>query len=87
MIEKQKLDNKLLGFKKGLKKEVKNMTTVKDIERGISSLPLKELAGFHAWFEEFDAQAWDKQFEEDAKSGRLDKIGKKAIEDFNKGKF
>ena len=57
------------------------MTTVKDIERGISSLPLKELAEFRAWFEEFDAQAWDKQFEEDAKSGRLDKAAQKAIEE------
>ncbi len=63
------------------------MSPVKDIEKGIASLPLKELAEFRAWFEEFDAQAWDKQFEEDAKSGRLDKVAKNAIEDFNKGKF
>ncbi|MBI4378674.1 MAG: hypothetical protein HY578_06230 [Nitrospinae bacterium] len=59
------------------------MTTVQDIEREVSSLPLKELAEFRAWFEEFDAQVWDKQFEEDARSGRLDKVAKKAIEDFN----
>jgi hypothetical protein len=63
------------------------MSTVKEIERGIASLPLKELAEFRAWFEEFDAQMWDKQFEEDAKSGRLDKVAKKAIEDFNIGNF
>lgn len=63
------------------------MTTVQDIEKKISSLPIRELAEFRAWFEEFDSQAWDKQFEEDAKSGRLDKAAKKAIEDFNKGKF
>jgi len=61
------------------------MMKVKEIENVISSLSPKELAEFRAWFEEFDAATWDKQFEEDAKTGRLDSIAEKAISDFRRG--
>jgi hypothetical protein len=47
------------------------MSTVTEIESAISKLSREELAAFRAWFEDFDAEAWDRQFEEDAKSGRL----------------
>ena len=30
----------------------------------------------------FEARTWDKQFEEDAKSGKLDDIADQAIDDF-----
>ena len=35
---------------------------------------------------EANADAWDKQFEEDVKTGRLDHLGKKAREDFRAGR-
>ena len=63
------------------------MSTVKEIEKAVSSLKAEELARFRAWFEEFDAVIWDKQFEEDVKSGKLDAIAGRAIADFTKGKF
>lgn len=63
------------------------MVMVQEIEKAVSSLPPKELAEFRAWFEEYDAATWDKQFEEDVKSGRLDTIAEKAIDDFKKGNF
>ena len=63
------------------------MAAIQDIERVISSLPPDELAQFRAWFEEFDAAAWDKQFEEDARSGELDDIAGEALADFKEGKF
>ena len=48
------------------------------------------LDSFHpavrAWFAAFDAKAWDRQFEKDVASGRLDKIGQKALEDLKKGR-
>jgi len=47
------------------------MLTVRDIERAISQLPIDDLARFRNWFDEFDAKAWDKQFEKDAKLGKL----------------
>lgn len=63
------------------------MSAVLELERAVSQLPLKELARFREWFEEFDAKIWDKQFEEDAKSGKLDKLANRAIADFRAGKY
>jgi len=63
------------------------MTTRHEIESAVSSLPTDELARFRAWFEEFDAALWNKQFEEDAKTGRLDALAKKAVTDFKEGRF
>jgi hypothetical protein len=60
--------------------------TIHEIEQAITELSPKEMARFRKWFEEFDAQAWDEQFERDVKSGKLDKLANKAIADFNAGK-
>lgn len=46
--------------------------SVKDIERAIEQLPPSEVAELSQWFEEFQAQAWDKQIERDARAGRFD---------------
>jgi len=62
------------------------MGTVQEIKKAVSKLPQKELARFRAWFEQFDAEIWDKQFEEDAKSGKLDTIADKAIAEYKAGK-
>lgn len=45
---------------------------VEDIERQVSSLSESELARFSQWFEEFMADQWDRQIEQDMLSGRLD---------------
>lgn len=63
------------------------MTKIQEIEKAISNLTPQELSQFRAWFEEFDAATWDKQIEEDVKSGRLDAIAEQAISDFKKGRF
>ena len=60
--------------------------TIQEIEQAIAELSPKELARFRAWFEEFDAQAWDDQFERDVKTGKLDRFANKAIRDFRAGK-
>jgi hypothetical protein len=52
---------------------------IQELEQAVAQLPPKELARFRKWFEEFDAQAWDKQWEADAKSGKLDKIAEQAL--------
>jgi hypothetical protein len=44
------------------------MSVVTEIENAVSNLPPDELARFRAWFDEFDAAAWDKTFEEDVAS-------------------
>jgi len=63
------------------------MPAIQDIEKAVSSLPPEDLAEFRAWFEEFDAQIWDRQFEKDVQSGRLDRIASQALEDFEGGAF
>lgn len=63
------------------------MSTVQEIEKAVSNLKSDEMAQFRAWFEEFDAELWDKQFEEDVKSGKLGVVADNAIADFKTGKF
>ncbi len=62
------------------------MTTLKDIEYAIAHLPPEELAAFRAWFAEFDAEIWDRQFEADVKAGRLDQLAEKALKDLREGR-
>ncbi len=59
---------------------------IQEIEQAIRQLSPKDLARFRQWFDEFDAQNWDKQFEADAKSGALDKIAEKALAEYHTGK-
>jgi hypothetical protein len=63
------------------------MPNVQELEKEVSNLSPTDLAEFRAWFEEFDAALWDREFEEDAKSGRLDAAAEKALSDFEKGNF
>ncbi|MBL8097877.1 MAG: hypothetical protein JNK81_01775 [Anaerolineales bacterium] len=60
--------------------------TIYEIEKAVAGLSSNDLARFREWFEEFDAQLWDEQFENDVKSGKLDNIANKAIADFKSGK-
>ena len=55
------------------------MTTVKEIESAVKQLPRNRLYEFRKWFEEYDASLWDKQFDEDASSGKLDALADQAI--------
>jgi hypothetical protein len=63
------------------------MTNVHEIEKAVSELPSNELEQFRKWFDGFDAKVWDKQFENDVRSGKLDQVAENAIADFDKGKF
>jgi hypothetical protein len=64
-----------------------SMSAVLQLEQAVSQLSPKELARFRKWFEEYDAKIWDKQFEKDAQSGKLDRLANRAIADFRAGKF
>ena len=58
---------------------------VKDIELAIEHLPPSELEEFTAWFEEFLAEAWDEQIEDDVQAGRLDALLQQAEREFEAG--
>ena len=62
------------------------MTKLEQIETAIAALAEKELEAFRRWFEKFDAARWDKQIERDSRSGKLDKLLRKAKTGHRKGK-
>lgn len=62
------------------------MGTVLEIESAISKLSREELFKLREWFKEFDAEAWDKQFEEDVQAGRLDALADEALRDLREGR-
>ena len=61
------------------------MVNVKSIEKAVESPPPAELAEFRRWFVEFDADAWDKQIEQDASAGKLDVMAAEALADYRSG--
>jgi hypothetical protein len=67
-------------------KQVKHMSTVEALERQVEQLEPKELAQFREWFLEFEADAWDRQIEQDAISGKLDALARKALDDHQAGR-
>lgn len=60
--------------------------TITEIEQAITQLSPQDYSRLREWFEEFDAQIWDKQIERDAKSGKLDKVAEKALHEYRTGK-
>lgn len=62
------------------------MVSLQEIEDAVSRLSRAELARFRDWFDKFDATLWDRQFERDAESGKLNQIADQAIEDYQAGK-
>jgi hypothetical protein len=62
------------------------MSKIGDFVRQVQSLSADELASFRRWFAEFDTARWDRQFELDVKSGKLDTLGERARQAHGVGK-
>jgi hypothetical protein len=62
------------------------MSTIQQIEEAVQQLSLEERATFRAWFAEFDAEEWDRQFEADVSAGRLDWLAEEARLDLREGR-
>jgi hypothetical protein len=62
------------------------MSKLEAIEKKVSGLSAQELAEFRQWFTEFDAAAWDRQIERDAKAGKLDALADEALRAHSAGK-
>jgi len=60
--------------------------SLQELEQAITSLSPGDLNAFSRWFEEYLADAWDRQIEADADAGRLDAAGKRANDDFDAGR-
>jgi hypothetical protein len=62
------------------------MSSVEEAERVVRELSREELSAFRQWFIEFDADAWDREIEEDVAAGRLDALGDAALKNFREGR-
>ena len=62
------------------------MTRIEEIETAVTQLEVQDLARFRDWFLRYDADAWDRQIEEDVAAGRLDAAASEAIQDFRAGR-
>jgi hypothetical protein len=62
------------------------VSTVEEIERAVRRLAPAELAAFREWFDEFEADAWDRRIEADAARGRLDALAAEALRDAEGGR-
>jgi hypothetical protein len=61
------------------------MDKIEKIGREIQEFSPSELAAFCKWFHEFDAEAWDRQIEEDVRAGKLDVLAEAALQTLEGG--
>jgi hypothetical protein len=60
--------------------------SVIELEQAVSKLQAEELSRFAEWFEEYMADQWDRQIEQDVAAGRLDHIIRKVDADIDAGR-
>jgi hypothetical protein len=60
--------------------------SVDELETAITQLSPGEMARFAQWFDEYRADQWDRQIEQDILAGRLETLGKQADADFDAGR-
>lgn len=59
---------------------------IQELEAAVTQLPREELARFSRWFEEYLADEWDRQIEADARAGRFETVGRRAVADHEAGR-
>lgn len=62
------------------------MSRVEQIEGQIKELSPEELQSLRAWFAAYDAEMWDRQFEADVQSGKLDRLADDALREHEAGR-
>ena len=60
--------------------------SVQQLESAVSSLSREEFSAFQRWFDEFAADARDRQIEEDVKAGQLKHLIAEADREFEAGR-
>jgi len=59
--------------------------SILEIESAITQLPRGELAELISWLRQYEAEAWDRQIEEDLAAGRLDRLLSEVDEEYKAG--
>jgi len=62
------------------------MTAIEELERKVRRLSREERAAFRDWFRRYDSDEWDREIEQDIRSGRLDALAEEAIADHEAGR-
>ena len=57
------------------------MSRVEQLEQRITELNAEELKELRAWFDHYDEEAWDRQIENDSKTGKLSRLIDQALSD------
>ena len=61
------------------------MLKVEQLKIAVMDLSWPELSDFRKWYEEYEAQQWDKKIETDINNGKLDKLADEVLVDFESG--
>jgi hypothetical protein len=61
------------------------MSNIEQAESQVRGLSADELKAFRNWFEQFDAEAWDRQIEADSRNGALNSLADRALADHEAG--
>ena len=62
------------------------MTTVAEIENALRGLPIRDARTIADCLQDYLDERWDHQIEQDAKSGKLDKLAEQALAEYRAGK-
>lgn len=62
------------------------MSRLESIESQIQQLSPEELVALREWFAAYDAEVWDRQFEDDVHAGKLDALAERALRDHQAGR-
>lgn len=63
------------------------LMSLQELERAVQTLPAPDFQEFSDWFDEWRAEQWDRQIEQDALSGKLDHLAEAALAEFRAGQF
>jgi hypothetical protein len=61
------------------------MTTIEEIKQALLQFSPTDLSAFRTWFAKFDADVWDRQFEQDVAEGRFESLANEALQDLHQG--
>ena len=59
--------------------------SIAEIEAAITQLPRREFAELMSWLQQYEADAWDRQIEDDLAAGRLDRLISEAEDEYKAG--
>jgi predicted esterase len=68
------------------KEETVAIGRIKVIEKQVKGLDREDLSAFRDWFRKYDSEAWDRQMERDARTGKLEGAVRQAVREYQRGK-